>query len=146
MLRKKSLKVISLVGLSLSLVGCGSSLTAKVNQKDVDEYNLVVEKTLKGFTDGVTESKLIQEELYEFILTDKLSESLKITTKDTLPVGVIEEFKNNILVDDMYFTSYGASNLREVIIFNSPNNRLIATIIWNTDGSIDSIRRVVVSL
>lgn len=144
---KNKLSCVVCLGLLASqLVGCSGDLSVKTNKKEVEDYNVVVEKTLKAFTDGVTESQNIQNDLYKFILTDELVGSLKVNKQDTLSEDIIEEFKTNILVDDLYLTSYGASNLREVVIFNSANSRLIATIIWNDDGSIDSIERVVTSI
>lgn len=145
-MNKKIISVVCLSLLTSQLVGCGSDISVKANKKEVEDYNLVVEKSLKGFTDGVTESKKVQEDLYKFILTDELVDSLKVDKKDTLTDEVKDEFKTNILVDDLYFTSYGASNLREVVIFNSAKSRMIATIIWNDDGSMDSIERVVFAL
>lgn len=145
---KKFTFIVSLFCLSSLMVGCSNSLAVKVTEDDVVKYNTVVDKTIESYSNGVAFSQKVKDELFEFILTDKLpnNNSLTIHNKDTITDEIKEEFKNNILLDDFYFTSFGASNLREVIIFNSPKNRLITTVIWNTDGSIESLERVVIKL
>lgn len=140
----KKLNVICGIALasSILLTGCGQSVSSK--EKEVTEYNSLVKKTLDSFAEGKTYAESNQTNIIKYL----------VTGKDWNGVSSKEEgYDSSVVMSDSidaistiysdYFTSTGASSVRQVLVLKGEGKILYATIIWTGDDVVSVSRRVV---
>lgn len=144
---KKSVLGVLILSSTMLFTGCRYTVTSKVVEDKVQVYNDTLDKTLKTYITVLSKAKENNSYLLDYLVTDvNIASVLNIKDSDTLSEEYKEALEINGVVQDYYFTSYGATGLREVIILNSPRNTMYATVVWDEDGDILSIKRVVRAL
>lgn len=128
------------------LSGCEIFDQTKSQEKDVNDYNKQVATTITDYAASKVTAEKHKDELMNFLLKDEgfdLLAKAKYSIAPALSKKQSEAFKihNSVIFDD-YYTSLGASSIREVIVIKGSKMTMYATIIWTKD-SIFSIERKV---
>ena len=130
---------------SIVLCGCSDSLTTQVTKKDVANYNSGVDIALSSYSKLKEIATKNKEDVLLYLKSD-INNNLTINQTDKLSSELREEFKVSSVVEDMYMTSLNSEDLVEVIILSGINKVMYATVVWDNDGTISNIYRVVKDL
>lgn len=138
--------VVSLIVATL-LSGCDALPFSDVNatRQRVTEYNDLVKGTLDSYTSSKVNATKQKEAMIAYVTQDKEWSDVSIQTSlDVRPLTTAEKdsFELYGVVYDKFFTSIGATSLREVLVINGNDTRMFVTIIWSGDAVV-SISRVV---
>ena len=112
---KRQLYTIFISIIILCLSGCSYSNTnVKVKEKEVVDYNSLVTNTLDNYIEGVNFARENKKELISSILDGNSNNDLFIGFVDSLSINK-DDFESYKILEDSYFTSYGASAVREIL-------------------------------
>lgn len=147
--RGKRLTLISLVTATFLLSGCSSFMglnNSQQRQQEVAQYNQTVAKTLSSYGIAKKLAKDNSDNVYDFSIKDTsfpLLANAKQTGVEKLTKSQRKDFADysSIIYDDFY-TAYGASGVREVLVIKGANSIMYVTLIWGAKELI-SVDRVV---
>lgn len=136
-----SLLIIGVILLSGCSVSPEFDLQAK--KQEIEEYNRLVDSTLEAYKDSRTFAELNKEDLIEYLTKDTEWGLLPSENKpNTMTEEELKAFRVHGVIHDEYFTSLGATSVREVIILSGMGYNLFATILWDEDEIISISREI----
>lgn len=129
----------------LILTGC-SSTSLKVKQEEISKYNTLIKDTLSYYEECRLFAEKNKQTILNFILTDDKNKLGGLKTPQLNASALTKEdiasFSSYATVHDLFFTSYGATSVREVILIVSGNKRMYITIVWGKDEIISFEREL----
>lgn len=140
----KKVILIPLV-LSLALSGCSGLSDADAKRKEVEEYNTLVSTTVDTFTEVKTYAETSQRDLLGYLKNNTEWDNLsaKEEGSENVTPEVLDGFGTASVVYNDYFTSIGASAVRQVLVLRGDGYIMYATVLWGKDEVISLTRRVV---
>lgn len=142
MRHKKYFMILILIVPLISGCGLLPLNDTETKKKEVEQYNKMVEETLNSYVDMQIVAEKEKESMLKFVTKDSewsWSDSYKVKA---LTPEELDAFQIYSIVYDEYFTSLGASAVREVIIISGYKHRMYVTIIWGQDGILSIDREV----
>lgn len=137
---------IFLIVIALMLTGCGQSFEAyEYKKSEVEDYNKLVDETLKEYSKSKAFAETQQEELKEFIFTNKYFPTI-VNADLSIPSLTEEEMElfeyKSILYND-YYTSVGSSTVRQIFFIKGKGDYVMSVkVLWSEDGIVDFQRKV----
>ena len=133
--------------ISSSLLGGCNILDKQQDMKleEIRTHNKLVDDTVNNFAVVKNFAEGNKEGLMRFILQDELWNWGHKAELEPLTDEEKESFKIKGVVYDEFFTSLGASGVREILVINGTNHRMYVTVIWGEEDII-SLERVVKEL
>lgn len=143
---KKVKILIVLAFLLCVLQGC-SSKNSELLQKEVDEYNSTVSKTLTSYAKTKLFIDKHRKEVDNLIMYDKKTKNVSSDAIEMLPKlnkQELEDFKDwGTLLTRDYFTAYGNTGIREVTVITGNKYDMYVTIVWAKDEVVSIERRLI---
>lgn len=126
--------------LILSLSGCTNSASVTAKRDEVERYNETVKQTISAYNACISFASDNRQSLMDIVFRNRYVPALY---EERLSSMDLENILEDMILQDRFYTAYGATGAREIIQFGGYGERLYLTIIWGAENIIDIERQVV---